>query len=403
MIKNLFIGLIIMAIVFIFTVSQFAKMVIINSELIHYYSNQIVLGISIVFFVFTIIYRKVPLVWHPANMIYFSGRKFRKIFKLSIFKKIIPHIIVSILIALILNKFKINFRIIQIFLTFWNLFTISAISRYFIYNKGLNIKTLALLLIYIIALNFQLYMNKYLAIILILYLTYISFYTIIGALDTDLNFDKSFTDMIFINRASYLARGNIVEDAQGFVRETSAERSRKNPIFKKIKLKNPLIQKNIITFSRINLFISFYIFAIFTVVIVLYKFELFEFVKTIKELGMGKPIVALHQSLFINNIIDLMADQKNLLVLKSKEGLYLPYNKYRIDKSFMVLGTPMLLIASLMVGVLFQNPIWIIGIAFLLYSIILLISLSFEKKKDKDFLGTFVYFVIFGISYLLIR
>lgn len=135
----------------------------------------------------------------------------------------------------------------------------------------------------------------------------------------------------------------------------------------------------------------------------MYKFELFEFVKIIKELGIGEPIVALHQALFINNIIDLMANQKNLLVVKSKEGLYLPCKKHEVNKSFMVLGIPILLIATLMIGILFQKPIWIIGIGLLLYSIIFLISLSFEKKKGSDFFGTIIYFVIFGVSYLLVK
>lgn len=403
MIKNLFIGLMIMGIVFVFMVFQFGKMIILNSELINLYSNEIILGISIVFIIFTMIYRKAPLVWHPASMIYLSGYKFREIFKLSLFKKTISHVILSILIALILNNFKMSFQTIQVFLTLWNLFIISLMGRYFIYNKGFNIKIVSFLLIYTIALNFQLYINKYLAIILILYLTYISIYSTKEALSTDFDFDKSFTDMVFINRANYLARGNAIEDAQGFVRETSAEKSRKNFILKNIKFKNPLIQKNLITFSRINLFVSFYIFAIFIAVSVLYRFELFEFVKTIKELGIGIQIVALHQALFINNIIDLMADQKNLLMVKSKEGLYLPYKKHEINKSFMVLGGPILLIATLMAGVLFQKPIWIISIGSLLYSIILLISLSFEKKKGSDFFGTIIYFVIFGVSYLLIK
>ncbi len=403
MVKNLFIGLMIMGIVFVFMVFQFGKMIILNSELINLYSNQIVLGISIVFIIFTLIYRKTPLVWHPAGMIHLSGSKFRKIFKLSLFKKAIPHVVLSILIALILNNFKMSFQTIQLSLTLWNLFTISAIIRYFIYNKGFNFKIVGFLLIHTIALNFQLYINKYLAIILILYLTYISIYSIREALNTDFDFDKSFTDMVYINRANYLARGNAIEDAQGFVRETSAEKNRNNFILKNIKFKNPLIQKNLITFSRINLFVSFYIFAIFTAVIVLYKFEFFEFVKTIKELGMGVPIVALHQALFINNIIDLMANQKNLLVVKSKEGLYLPYKKHEINKSFMVLGIPILLIATLMAGILFQKSIWTIGIGLLLYSIILLISLSYERKKGTDFFGTIIYFAIFGVSYLLLK
>lgn len=403
MIKNLFIGLIIMGIVFVFAVFQFGKMIILNLELINLYRNQIVLGISIVLLIFTLIYKKMPLKWHPASMIYLSGAKFRRIFKLSLFKKATSHAALSILIALILNNFKMNFQTIQVFLSLWNLFIISVISRSFIYNKGLNIKIVGFLLIYATVMNVQLYINKYLSIILILYLTYISILCIRDALNTDFDFDKSFTDMVFINRANYLARGNVIEDTQEFVRETSAEKSRKIPILKNIQFKNPLIQKNLITFSRINLTISVYIFAIFAAIIVLYRFELFEFVKTIKELGIGIPIVALHQALLINNIINLIMEQKNLLVVKSKKGLYLPYKKYEITRSFMVLGVPVLLIITLMVGILFQKSIWTIGVESLLYSIILLISLSYEKKKGSDFFGTAIYFAIFGVSYLLIK
>lgn len=118
---------------------------------------------------------------------------------------------------------------------------------------------------------------------------------------------------------------------------------------------------------------------------------------------MGREIVALHQALFINNIIDLMTEQKNLLMIKNKEGLYLPYNKYEINKSFMVLGSPILFIATLMVGILFEKSIWRIGIGVFLYSIILLISLSHKKNKSKNFFGIIIFFVIFGASYLLLK
>ena len=402
MIKNLFSGLVIIGIVFIFIAYQFGRMIILNLELINLYRNQIVLGISTVFIIFTIIYKKAPLVWRPASMIYLSGSKFHKILKLSLFKNL-SYGILGVFIALILNSFKMNFQLIQVFLTLWNLFTISVTSRYFFYNKGLNIKMVGFLLIYTIAVNLQLYINKYLAIILILSLTYLAILSILKVLNMDFDFDKSFKEMVFINKSNHLARGNIMEDAQEFVREISAEKSRKNPILKNIKFKNPLIQKNLITFSRINLSISVYIFAIFAAIIVSYRFELFEFVKTIKELDIGIPIVALHQALLINNIINLIMDQKNLLVVKSKKGLYLPYKKYEITKSFMVLGVPVLLFITLMVGILFRKSICEIGVEVLLYSIILLISLSYEKKKDSDFFGTAIYFAIFGVSYLLIR
>ena len=222
-------------------------------------------------------------------------------------------------------------------------------------------------------------------------------------MNTDFNFNKSFTDLVFINKANYLARENITVDAQEFARENAAEKSRKNPVLKNIKFKNPLIQKNLITFSRINLTITIYIFAIFAAIFILYRFELFEFVKTIKDLGLGIPLVAFHQALLINNIIVLITEQKNLLVVKSKEGLYLPYKKYEIAKSFMVLGVPILLIIVLIAAILLKKTIQTIGIETLIYSIILLISLSFEKKKGRDFWGTVINFLIFGISYLFMK
>src|SRR5699024_11066369 len=105
----------------------------------------------------------------------------------------------------------------------------------------------------------------------------------------------------------------------------------------------------------------------------------------------------------INNIIELMSNQKNLLIVKSKEGLYLPYKDHEINKSFMVLGVPILLIATLMSGILLQKPIWLISLVLLLYSVIFFISLRFEKRKSSDFLGTLIYFLVFGISYLLVK
>lgn len=403
MIKNLFIGLVIIGIVFIFIAYQFGSMIILNLDLINLYRNYIVLGISTVFIIFTIICKKPPLVWRPASMIFLSGSNFQNILKVSLFNKIISHVILGIFLALILNNFKINFQLIQVFLTIWNLFAISVTSRYFFYNKGLNIKMVGFLLIYTIAINLQLYINKYLSIILISYLTYLAILSILKILNMDLRFDKSFKDMVFINRSNHLARGNIIEDAQEFVREISAEKSKKNPILKNIKFKNPLIQKNLITFSRINLSISVYIFAIFAAIIISYQFELFEFVKTTKKLDLGISIVALHQALLINNIINLIIGQKNLLVVKSKKGLYLPYKKYEIIKSFMALGVPVLSFIILMVGILFRKSIWKMSFEVLLYSIILLVSLSHDKKKASDLFATAIYFVIFGVSYLLIK
>lgn len=405
MIKNLFMGFMIVGVISLFIIFQFGKIVITNQELISLYKNQIFLGISMFLVIITLFYKRVPLEWHPASMIYLLGSKFQKIFKLSLIKKTISHIILSIFISLILNNFKIGFETIQIFLSIWSLFTISIISRYFIYNEGLSIKAVTFISISVSLLNLQLYLNNYLVIVIMLVIIYITIIGIKKILNTDFSFDKTFEEMAFINRANSIAIGNSVEDAQKFVRETSAKKSRSSIIIKNLNIKSPLIQKNIITFSRINLTITFYIFGIFITLILLYKFELFEFVKTIKDLGLGIPILTFHQTMFINNVLILIIDQKKLLIVKQKEGLYLPYKKHEIIKSFMVLGVPILLITTLIAGIILQKSLWLILSVTLLYSIILALSLyiyPIYNKQKSNIVEYFIYALIFGVSYLLI-
>lgn len=109
--------------------------------------------------------------------------------------------------------------------------------------------------------------------------------------------------------------------------------------------------------------------------------------------------------MFINNILILIIEQKKLLVIKSNEGLYLPYSKYEIIKSFMILGVPLLWITTLIVGVILQKPLWLIFTTASLNSITLSISLFFNpiyNKQRSNFFEYFINILIFGVSYLLI-
>lgn len=174
-------------------------------------------------------------------------------------------------------------------------------------------------------------------------------------------------------------------------------------IFYEIKMKAREIKSMVKNLFIGLLIMSIYIFVIFTLIIIIYRFEIFEFVKITKELGLGKSILVFHQALLISNIVELITNQKNLLVRKSKEGLYLPYKKREITKSFMVLGIPILLVVTLILGILLQKSIGPIVIGFLLYSIILFISLSYVKKKGSDFFAMVIYFATFRVSYLFIK
>lgn len=74
-----------------------------------------------------------------------------------------------------------------------------------------------------------------------------------------------------------------------------------------------------------------------------------------------------------------------------------------IREEFQLNKNDMIIVIEEMVGILFQKSIWAITVEALLYSIILLISLSCDKKKSSDFFGIAIYFAIFGVSYLWIK
>lgn len=400
--KNLYQGLIPMFIVVGYMIFQAGKIIVANRKVINFYHNQVFLGISIIMIVMILTAKKIPLEWHPASMIYLLGAKLLLIFKIELFKKAFIYSVSSVLIALVLNDFKFNFQTLQIFISLYNLFTISLMSRYLIYHEGFSFKKFGMFLFYITILNFQLYANRYLGIILILCLTYASILSIRYVVRTNINFDKSFKELVFINRVNYISREMMMGDVEGLTRETQSEKYRNMGILGAIKFKNPLNQKNFITFTRINLTVSIIIVTILMIVVVLHRLGILELARVIRESEFSIPIVVFSQTMFIMNIVRLISEQKDLLITKSRQGLYLPYKKHEILKSFVVLGAPILSAITLIVGVILQKPLWVIAMASLLYSAFLFFYLCLTKRKSSMVRENLLMAIIFGISYLWI-
>lgn len=403
MLKNYFVILVALFIVSSYLFFYFGKVIILNLETIRFYSNYIFAAISIITVLFILLKKRIPLEWHPANIIYLSKSKFQIIIKFSLFKKLISYVSLAVTLTAILKNIALDFQTIQMFLSLLNLFVISLTSRYMIYNKKFNLKILSVVFSYIAVLNFQLYLKKYLATAVIIFLIYISILEIKKVMYIQFNVEKTFNDMIFINRIEAIARGRDIQNMQEINRETLAEKNRTNIIIKNLKFKNPIYNKNLITFSRLNVTITIYLFVLLLIAIVLYKLEIFEFVKEIKKLGLGLFIIALFLCSFIKNIITLIVDQKNLLLDKSEEGLYLPYKKTKIINSFILLGTPILLFLALFIGLIFQQSIWIIIVSLFFYLLSLLISLNYTIKTNLVVFEYVIFLIIFGISYLLIQ
>ncbi len=403
-IKNFFVFFILLLSGLVYFVYQLYKMLSANLELINYYSYQITMVISILILLYTLLNKQFPIKFHPANMLYLSVSKFNTLLKFLILKKVFEKLFIGIIISLLLNKFKIDFNFLKIALIIFNLLAVSFIVRYSIYNKNINVKNIILLLSYTLLANISLYISVSFSIILLLMLTLSSLVYIRNLSSFGFNFEKTFNEMVLMNKVKNLAIQNSASDIQDFNREWSAKKSRKiNSVVAKISIKNPLIKKNLITFSRVKLSVTIYILIVFFTIFTLYKFEPFEFIVILKKSDIGFLVLVFHQAMLINNIINLIMDQKNILILKSKKGLYIPYKNMEVVKSFMVIGVPIIFIVTTFAGAFFHKNIWSIIISSILYSIILFVTLVFDKKKKLNIYGKLISVLILGVSYLLLN
>lgn len=403
LVKNLFLGLCIVCAVSFLMIFQLWKIISLNLDQIHLYRFSILSAISLTLFLFSLFRKKTPLECHPADMIHLSGGKLQKIIIYKLFKKAAAGLFFSFLTAFLLMKFELNTRTFILQILIWNLLLSSLALRHIAYHGKKSLKLYLLLLLHYCFLNTAVYLPDCGSLLLLSAASCLSLYAVRHALNTALDFHKLFAELSRINRANYLARGNRPDEAREFVREVSAQKHRQSLLLRLIRSKNPLIQKNIISFSRISLFVPIYISLILASVILLYQFEIFGFVRALKASGFALEIVALHQALFIINIIELIANQKHLLISKSKEGLYLPYSKIETANSFFVLGLPILLLEVPIVGVIFKKSAVLISLSLFLYAAVFYICLLFEKKKKEDLFRAASFLAILAISYYFLR
>jgi hypothetical protein len=102
------------------------------------------------------------------------------------------------------------------------------------------------------------------------------------------------------------------------------------------------------------------------------------------------------------NIYEMLAQQKELLISKSKEGLYLPYSKASIIKSFVVLGIPIQIIETFLIGIILSRPLYIILLVTLLYISLLIISMYIKKDKKVGTRVLALNALILAASYILV-
>ncbi len=399
-IKNLLLPLLVVVFAILYLGYYSIKMILLNLEKISGNAHYIVFAICFIMFFFTFLSEKSPLKLHPASILIFSGKEISNVIRAYFVIQFIKAFVICFFVAFVLSNLSLNYFAFQVFITLYYTYVLSTIGRYYIYNKGLNYYLFASILFIFILLNLQLYLGFYSSIIIIFIISIFLVFYYFRLLSIHVDYNKLFVDMALMNRAEYLASGNNLNEANAFRREVTAKKSR-GLLLKVARFKNPLLQKNVITFSRINFGSVVFILVMYLIFIVVYKFDVFSFVLTMKELNLGKPILVFNQTTLVVNIINIISEQKNLLIHKSREGLYLTYTNSEMVKSFFILGFPLITAITLLAGFIFSVNIMIIACVFVLYSILLFVVLSFDKKKKVSIGDRFVTLSVFVISYLL--
>jgi hypothetical protein len=403
MLKNYWAVLITICSLAAYLIYNFVNILLHNLQIINRYDGYIFTFICLFVAANTLLNKKMPLQIHPASMIFFSGSDFTRIFiRSTIIKKAFLYIISSITVGLILSGFKMNLRMVQIFTAMWNILMISLFTRHVFYHKGKNIKFGLILVIYVVVSIIQLYTNAYISLAALLLLSISTFKLNNIILSMALDFDKSYNEMTFINRASYVARHSMMPDMQQITREHMAQKAGKRTFKRELTRENALYYKNLLTFSRLNTQVLAILSAVQFIIIVLYKFKILESIDFIAEMNLVKPILILGISLFIMNIYEMLAQQKELLISKSKEGLYLPYSKASIIKSFVVLGIPIQIIETFLIGIILSRPLYIILLVTLLYISLLIISMYIKKDKKVGTRVLALNALILAASYILV-
>lgn len=399
LIKNLYKGLLIVFFLIGFFAIQSWKLMTLNRETLYLYRKEAFLLLCFLNFVFFVWNKKTPFLCHPASLHFFSGSKFKKILVFKLIQKLLKYTCTGFLLAFIFSKFQVTVQILTLQPVIWNLLTFSFAARFLIYHKAVSTRRVySLFLIHALFLNLSLYAPSLLKWFILFATTSYSLFLIVQCTRIPIFTDDLLSELIHINRANDLTKGRNLSDAKEFCREISAKRHRKNFLLRLFRFNDPLLQKHLISFSRTNLFIAFYLFSVLILLLILYRFELFEFVIKIKNNGLGTQVLGIHQALMISNLFELIASQQDILIAKSQDGLYLPYSRKRISFSFFKIGVPVLTIELLIVGAVLRISILTILISFLLYVLLLLLILNLKSEKKGPLFRFAILSVLFGIS-----
>ncbi len=391
-----------MALMAVYSVFWVCRYLTTNLELLEICRESFLLGLYLFVTFHTFLSTRIPLLLQPAHLIHFNDFHLKKVFiKPAVTFKIIFYFLVSLLGSYLLSGFKVNGVMIVVAISLWNVLFISFFTRYKYYHGKRAGKISLVFGAYIALVALAMYVNIYFAGIILAILTLGSFKFLKTTDGISLAYDKTYNDLTFISKINFAARHFRMADMLQINRQQLASKNRRKTFFRQPNKGNALFQKNLLSFSRLNTKVLLILLLMKWLALFFSRFGGLK-ITFINNFGLQKLLTIYLAANFSIKYFRLFGEQKDLLVLKSKKGLYLPYSEGEVIKSFFLLGVPILLFDVFLTGLFLTTPIFITISTSLLFAALFYLSLLAGSKPRRLWQKYVFSVLIFSLWYLLV-
>ncbi len=376
-------------IILVYILYKFSIAYSINQKIIVTNGNYILMGLTIVIVSQALLTKKYPFIQNPCNMIYFSIYDFKKYFlTLDFINKLIKHGMIAIIIGMLL--LDINTISIFYIILFWNILFSSLVYRFLKYNKNNNLKV-NIFYIIIIGLSILGISNKSYSFISLVISIICNIFLVRIIIYSHIKFDKIFRINEYNNRIQFASRHMIITDLEQITSETQVSKKRNKKYRKKLTKDNAIVEKIILSFKRTDLHLVRNLFIFLIIITIVYRLRLFKYIPLINLSRLDKIVVSYIIAIYFINVLQLFYNEFDSMIIKKREGMYLPFTDMEILFKFYSLIIPLNIIAIIIVSVILNSKLYLTVLVLLLYLILSVlyfyILYRFKNKNIKSILS----------------
>ncbi len=360
-----------------------------NINIVTEYNSEIFIFILSVITLYGIIEKKHILKVHHADILYLNEDALKKSIKLSLLKKILFNLCFSIII--ILGVYLDSGFSLFNFIILLNVFNGNVVCNFYNYHKSKysNCKIVFLILNILTIVTLEISFIKIGLMIVRCLVNCILYFQINNVL---INRNLLLSELTTFDRIQHAARCNNFFEMQSIQLEANAMKKKKYSLTGELNTKNILLKKNILSLARTDLKIVIYLMTVSIVILFLLS----------RYMNVDIVIAALLGGVIIN-IKSIILKQKNNLLYKHRQGLYLSFSNNELNFSFFIIYIFFLTIVYISVIIILKLNFILSGLLFLVTTIVLFILDKVEYKINPKMFWVVYNSIVVLLVYILIK